>query len=109
MPENPPERWVECPPSGAHVHDACPCDTSAGVAASQIYLGNQSEPRASLNPAGDSSAFLPVIGQRFIANIMEENTDLYKKHTTNSNIKHCRKRNIKSFIYLFYSGIEMEI
>lgn len=74
-PENPREHWVEYPPSGAHAHKAWPCDTSAGGAASQIYLGNQSEPRASPNPAGESSAFLPVIAPRFIRGGVNENTD----------------------------------
>ena len=66
---------VEYPPPGAHAHKACPCDTSAGGAASQIYLGNQSEPGASPNPADESSAFLPVRAQRFITHSVNENTD----------------------------------
>ena len=79
-PENPPERWVEHPPSGAHAHKAWPCDTSAGAAAaaaSQIYLGNQSEPAASPNPAGGSSASLPVIAARFITHGVSENTEFF--------------------------------
>lgn len=78
-PENPPEHWVEYPPSGAHARKAWPCDTSAGGAASQIYLGNQSEPRASPNPAGESSAFLPVIAPRFITDGVNEDTDFATK------------------------------
>lgn len=76
-PENPPEHWAEYPPSGAHARKAWPCDTSAGGAASQIYLGNQSEPGASPNPAGESSAFPPVIAPRIITDGVNENTDIF--------------------------------
>lgn len=104
-PENPPEHWVEYPPSGAHAHKAWPCDTSAGGAASQIYLGNQSEPRASPNPAGESSAFLPVIARRFIT--VNENTEDQKdtglrQHIPQQNIYASRS----VFIYSD-AGIEM--
>lgn len=111
MPENPPEHWVEYPPSGAHIHEARPCDTSAGGAASQIYLGNQSEPRASPNPAGESSAFLPVIAPRFITESVNENTDSagpnptppkkLKNKTQGCNNKYCRKISNHSDLYLF--------
>lgn len=74
-PENPPEHWVENPPSGAHAHKVWPCDTSAGGAPSQIYLGNQNEPAASPNPAGECSAFLPVMAPRFITDGVNENTN----------------------------------
>lgn len=87
-PENPPEHWVEYPPSGAHAHKAWPCDTSAGAAASQIYLGNQSEPAASPNPAGGSSASLPVIAARFIT------------HGVNENTKFCKNRGCDNKIYI---------
>lgn len=101
MPGNPPERWVEYPPSGAHVHEVWPCDTSAGGAASQIYLGNQSEPKASPNPAGESSASLPVIAPRFITGGVNENTDFTNKKTTNTAEKY---RTIQICIYLFRHG-----
>lgn len=87
-PGNPPAHWEECPPAGARARarEAWPCDTSAGGAASRIYLGNQSEPGASPNPAGDSSASLPVIALRSITRADNENTDIFsfgetrKKH-----------------------------
>lgn len=110
MPGNPPERWVEYPPSGAHVHEAWPCDTSAGGAASQIYLGNQSEPKASPNPAGESSASLPVIAPRFITDGVNEKTDSVKPEkqkktrkaaTTNTAEKY---QTIQICIYLFRRG-----
>lgn len=107
MPENPPEHWVEYPPSGAHVHEAWPCDTSAGGAASQIYLGNQSEPRASPNPAGVSSAFLPVIAPRFITDSVNENTDSARpkkkktQKTQGCDNKYCRKISNHPDLYLF--------
>lgn len=78
---NPPEHLVECPLSGARARKAWPCDTSAGGAASQIYLGNHSEPWASPNPAGESSAFLPVIASRFITQGVNENTDFFSQST----------------------------
>lgn len=101
-PENPPEHWVDYPPSGAHAHKAWPCDTSAGGAASQIYLGNQSEPRASPNPAGESSAFLPVIAPRFITDGVNENTDFAKpKETQVCDNKYPNKISIHPDLYLF--------
>lgn len=84
-PGNPPEHWVEYPPSGAHAHQAWPCDTSAGGAASQICLGNQSEPEASPNPAGESSAFLPVIAARFITDGVNKNTHFAKQRAVTTN------------------------
>lgn len=108
-PENPPEHWVEYPPSGAHAHKAWPCDTSAGGAASQIYLGNQSEPAASPNPAGDSSAFLPVIAPRFITDGVNENTDFCETKKENNTgpqqqttpQKKREKKSIHPDLYLF--------
>lgn len=108
-PGNPPEHWVEYPPSGAHAHKAWPCDTSAGGAASQIYLGNQSEPRASPNPAGASSAFLPVIAPRFITDGVNENTDFSeseaeaqeKENRRGCNNKQNSKISTRPDLYLF--------
>lgn len=118
-PENPPEHWVEYPPSGAHAHKAWPCDTSAGGAASQIYLDNQSEPRASPNPAGESSAFLPVIAQRFIIDCVNENTDtdpkkLNKTKQNITNTQGCDNKYHSKNIYpsrsvFIYSDVGIEI
>lgn len=73
MPGNPPKRWGECPPAGpGAAGEAMPRDSPVGgavaaaAAASWICLGNQSEPGASPNPAGDSSASPPGTAQRFI-------------------------------------------
>lgn len=74
MPGNPPKRWAECPPAGpGAAGEAMPCDSPVGgavaavaAAASWICLDNQSEPGASPNPAGDSSASPPGTAQRFI-------------------------------------------
>lgn len=102
-PENPPEHWAEYPPPGAHARKAWPCDTSAGGAASQIYLGNQSEPGASPNPAGESSAFLPVIAPRFITDGVNENTDIFFCNTQDFNDKHTplQKKKIYQDLHLF--------
>lgn len=101
-PENPPEHWEEYPPSGAHAHKAWPCDTSAGGAASQIYLGNQSEPGASPNPAGESSAFPPVIALRFITDGVMENTDFRRpKKQRGATTNTAKKISIHPDLYLF--------
>lgn len=83
-PENPPEHWAEYPPFGAHAHKAWSCDTSAGGAASRIYLCNQSEPGASPNPAAESWAFPPVIALRFFTEGVNENTGLKRQQKKKS-------------------------
>lgn len=111
-PENPPEHWAEYPPFGAHAHKAWPCDTSAGGAASRIYLCNQSEPGASPNPAAESWAFPPVIASRFFTEGVNENTGLKKttkkakKKTPNKTLeknktKHHNRISIYRHLYLF--------